>query len=182
MGITKRSRHGQATALVALVVIALMLLGACGAPSAETGGSGGRPDGGGRGGNSGTGDDTAVYEPPGNKPDGGVAGGGGKALVVTPKGSRDPQPSHWEDVEIIDDDTIKVFFWSGVEPCHVLDRVDVDYGNKKIGVTIYQGTGLNAADKPCIELAVRKAVEIDLDEPLNGRKVVDGVTRRFERP
>jgi hypothetical protein len=176
--------------LLVVATAAMLLLGACGNPSSEARSAGGRTSSGNGStgsassgnGSTGSGDDPAVYEPPGNKPDGGVAGGGGKTLVVTPKGSRDPQASHWEDVEIIDDDTIRVFFWSGVGPCHVLDRVDVDYGNKKIGVTIYQGTGLNAADKPCIELAVRKAVEVDLDEPLNGRKIVDGVTRRFERP
>jgi hypothetical protein len=172
------------------VTTALLLLGACGQPGSEPGTAGGRADGGsasggnpggGAGGDSGSGDDTQVYEPPGNKPGGGAAGG--KALVVDPQPiSGSAQPSHWEEARIIDDDTVKLFFWSGVEPCHVLDRVDVDYGAKKVGITIYQGTGLNAADKPCIELAVLKAVEVDLDEPLDGRKIVDGITRRFERP
>jgi hypothetical protein len=177
------------TKLVAAAVAALVLLGACGQPSSEPGADGGRADGGnasgspggGAGGNSGSGDDTVVYEPPGNKPGGGAAGG--KALVVDPEPiSGTALPSHWEEARIIDEDTIKLLFWSGVEPCHVLDRVDVDYGAKKVGVTIYQGTGLNAADKPCIELAVLKSVTVDLEEPLDGRKVVDGTTRRFERP
>jgi hypothetical protein len=176
--------------LVAVTAAALLLLGGCGQDSSLSHGDGGRADGGsasgadpggGGGGDSGSGDDTQVYEPPGNKPGGGA--GGGKALVVDPQPiSGSAQPSHWEEARIIDDDTVKLFFWSGVEPCHVLDRVDVDYGAKKVGITIYQGTGLNAADKPCIELAVLKAVEVDLDEPLDGRKIVDGITRRFERP
>jgi hypothetical protein len=190
----RRSRVVHPTKLVVVAAAALVLFGACGEPSSESGAGGGRADGGrssggnpggGAGGNTGSGDDTVVYEPPGNKPGGGAGGGasGGKALVVDPQPiSGTALPSHWEEARIIDDDTIKLFFWSGVEPCHVLDRVDVDYGAKKIGVTIFQGTGLNAADKPCIELAVLKAVKIDLEEPLDGRKVVDGITRRFERP
>lgn len=172
--------------LAAIAVASLLLVTACGQPNSEPGGDGGRADGGNAsggpgdgGGNSGSGDDTVVYEPPGNKP----GGGGGKALVVDPQPiSGTALPSHWEEARIVDEDTIKLFFWSGVEPCHVLDRVDVDYGAKKVGITIYQGTGLNAADKPCIELAVLKSVTVDLEEPLDGRKVVDGTTRRFERP
>lgn len=172
--------------LVAVTAATLLLFAACGQPSSEPRADGGRADGGsgsggGAGGDSGSGDDTVVYEPPGNKPGGGAAGD--KALVVDPQPiSGTALPSHWEEARIIDDDTVKLFFWSGVSPCHVLDRVDVDYGAKKVGITIYQGTGLNAADKPCIELAVLKAVTVDLDEPLDGRKVVDGTTRRFERP
>jgi hypothetical protein len=186
----RRSRVVHPTKLVVVAAAALVLFGACGEPSSESGAGGGRADGGsssggnpggGAGGNTGSGDDTVVYEPPGNKPDGGA--GGGKARVVDPQPiSGTALPSHWEEARIIDDDTIKLFFWSGVEPCHVLDRVDVDYGAKRVGITIYQGTGLNAADKPCIELAVLKAVKLDLEEPLAGRKVVDGTTRRFERP
>ncbi len=183
------------TKLVIVAAAALVVVGACGqasesgAPGGGSGGAGqtdgGRADGGsnsggGAGGNTGSGDDTVVYEPPANKPGGGADG---RALVVDPQPiSGTALPSHWQEARIIDDDTIKLLFWSGVEPCHVLDRVDVDYGSKKVGITIYQGTGLNAADKPCIELAVLKAVTVDLDEPLDGRKIVDGTTRRFERP
>jgi hypothetical protein len=188
----RRSLVVYPTKLVVVAAAALVLVGACGQPASESGAQGGGSggagqtdggsgSGGGAGGNPGSGDDTVVYEPPANKPGGGAAGG--KALVVDPEPiSGTALPSHWEEARIIDDDTVKLFFWSGVEPCHVLDRVDVDYGSKRIGITIYQGTGLNAADKPCIELAVLKAVTVDLDEPLNGRKLVDGTTRRFERP
>jgi hypothetical protein len=177
------------TRLMAAAVVALVLLGACGSPGSEPGADGGRAGGGtgsgtsgeGPGGNSGSGDDTVVYEPPGNKPGGGAPGD--KPLVADPQPiSGTALPSHWEEARIIDGDTVKLLFWSGVEPCHVLDRVDIDYGAKKIGITIYQGTGLNAADKPCIELAVLKSVTVDLEEPLDGRKIVDGTTRRFERP
>jgi hypothetical protein len=163
---------------IAIAAAALLLVGACGQPSTAPGSD----DGAGRGGNSGSGDKPVASDPGTDKPAGGVAGGGGKALLVEPKGdSLDPTPSHWDEVEIIDGDTIKVYFYSGVEPCHVLDHVDLDYGAKKVRVTLYQGTGENAADKPCIELAVHKAVEIDLDEPLDGRRVVDGGKSRFER-
>ena len=38
-----------------------------------------------------------------------------------------------------DGKTLTIFFWSGVEPCYVLDHVDVDEGRDAITVTLFQG-------------------------------------------
>lgn len=67
---------------------------------------------------------------------------------------------------------VDLFFWSGVEGCYGVDRVDVDYKKRTIEVTIFEGR--EPAAETCIELAVRKVVRVELQQPLAGRKVVDG--------
>ena len=67
---------------------------------------------------------------------------------------------------------VDLFFWSGIEECYGVDRVDVRYATKTVTVTIYEGRDPGA--ETCIELAVRKVVQVELDEPLGNRTVVDG--------
>ena len=73
-----------------------------------------------------------------------------------------------------DDTTLTIVFWSGVEPCYVLDHVDVSYGADAVTVTLFQGSDPNAGDVACIDIALQKQVTITLDEPLAGRAIVDG--------
>jgi hypothetical protein len=73
-----------------------------------------------------------------------------------------------------DDRTLTITFWSGIEPCSVLDHVEVRYGADAVTVTLYQGSDPNAKDVACIEIAVLKQVTITLDEPLAGRAILDG--------
>ena len=73
-----------------------------------------------------------------------------------------------------DDTTLTIVFWSGVEPCSVLDHVDVSYAADTVTVTLFQGSDPNAGDVACIDIAVQKQVTITLDEPLAGRRIVDG--------
>ena len=73
-----------------------------------------------------------------------------------------------------DDRTVTIDFWSGIEPCTVLDRVAIEYGPRDVAVTLFEGNDPVAADVACIEIAVQKQVVIVLDEPLNGRTIVDG--------
>jgi hypothetical protein len=83
----------------------------------------------------------------------------------------------WDRVDVAGDDrTLTVHFWSGVEPCSVLDRVDVRYGDDAVTITLYEGHDPSAdgKDVACIEIAVAKSVTITLDEPLAGRDSVDG--------
>ena len=67
---------------------------------------------------------------------------------------------------------LDLFFWSGVEECYGVDRIEVEYRNKTVSVTIFEGRRPEA--ETCIELAVRKVVRVELDEPLGNRTVVDG--------
>jgi hypothetical protein len=70
--------------------------------------------------------------------------------------------------------TLTLFFWSGVEPCYVLDHVDVDYGPSAITVTLFEGHDASAGDVACIEIALLKKVVVQLDEPVGDRRIVDG--------
>ena len=73
-----------------------------------------------------------------------------------------------------DGKTLTIFFWSGVEPCYVLDHVDVDEGRDAVTVTLFQGHDANADDVACIDIALLKKVVVQLDEPVGDRSIVDG--------
>lgn len=73
-----------------------------------------------------------------------------------------------------DDRTLTVFFWSGVEPCYVLDHVDVEENAGAITITLFQGHDPSAVSAVCIEIAVLKKVEVHVDAPVAGRRIADG--------
>lgn len=82
----------------------------------------------------------------------------------------------YDTATIADDDvTVTIDFVSGVEPCYVLDRVDVAYGPDAVTITLFEGHDPDQPDAVCIEIGVFKRVVISLDEPLDGRTLVDGV-------
>jgi hypothetical protein len=116
--------------------------------------------------------DTPVSSTPEPEPSGPIKQGAQK-VEPTP-GMDDVQPSRFERVKVVDDDTLRVFFYQGVPPCSVLDRVDVEYGTQTVGLTLQIGTGPADEDTACIEIAVYNYVDVELDEPLDGRRVVDG--------
>ena len=106
-------------------------------------------------------------------------GGGdptGEPQIVEPRpGMDNVRPTAFDTATIGDDDTtLTILFWSGVEPCSVLDHVDVSYGADAVTVTLFQGSDPNAGQVACIDIAVQKQVTITLDEPLAGRAIVDG--------
>ena len=102
--------------------------------------------------------------------------GTGEPQVVEPTpGMVNVMPTAFDTATIGEDDTtLTIVFWSGVEPCSVLDHVDVSYGADAVTVTLFQGNDPNAGQVACIEIAVQKQVTITLDEPLAGRAIVDG--------
>lgn len=73
-----------------------------------------------------------------------------------------------------DDVTLTITFWAGVEPCSVLDHVDVREGAAVVTVTLYQGSDPSAGDVACPEIAMLKQVSVILDHPLADRGIVDG--------
>jgi hypothetical protein len=95
---------------------------------------------------------------------------------VTPRpGMADLYPIGWDRVDVADDDrTLTIHFWSGIEPCYVLDHVDVAYAGDTITITLYEGHDPQGEAVACIEIAMAKSVTIQLDEPLGGRALVDG--------
>jgi hypothetical protein len=73
-----------------------------------------------------------------------------------------------------DDRTVDVRFWSGIEPCSVLDHVDVVYGSDTVTITLFQGSDPSAGMVACPDIAVLKQVTVTLDQELAGRRIVDG--------
>lgn len=67
---------------------------------------------------------------------------------------------------------LDLFFWSGVEECYGVARVEVEYFKRVVSLTIFEGRHPEA--ETCIEMAVRKVIRVQLDEPLGKRTVVDG--------
>ncbi|HEX7248504.1 MAG TPA: hypothetical protein VF351_10445 [Actinomycetota bacterium] len=96
--------------------------------------------------------------------------------VVEPRpGMADVYARPFDTAKVGNDDmTVTIDFVSGVEPCTVLDRVDVRYGTDAVTITLYEGHDPNAGDVACIEIGVYKRVIVQLDEPLAGRPIVDG--------
>lgn len=73
--------------------------------------------------------------------------------------------------------SLRVVWWSGVEPCNVLDRVTVKETSKKVTVTLWEGPSSKVKNAVCIEIAIQKVTTVKLKKPLGGRKIVDGAKR-----
>ncbi|HEX6844284.1 MAG TPA: hypothetical protein VF235_04130 [Actinomycetota bacterium] len=101
--------------------------------------------------------------------------GDGPQVVEPTPGMADTYARPFDTAAVGDDDrTVTIDFVSGVEPCYVLDRVDVAYGADAVTITLFEGHDPAAGDVACIEIGVFKRVVITLDEPLAGRALVDG--------
>jgi hypothetical protein len=86
-------------------------------------------------------------------------------------------PTTFDTATIGDDGvTLTIRFWSGFEPCSVLDHVDVAYATDAVTVTLFQGNDPTADNVACPDIAVLKQTTITLDQPLAGRSIVDGAT------
>ena len=123
--------------------------------------------GGGSAGSSGSGGvDDPVGTAPGNPNGGGnVIDPGKPTFVLAKPGQLDPHPVSIEDLSArVERHRVLVTatWWSGVEPCYVLDSAAVKIDGKTITISLREGTG--ARDQPCIEIAVHKVTVIDLGE------------------
>ena len=108
-------------------------------------------------------------------PGGGGPGTGAPQVVEPTPGMDNVRPTAFDTATIGGDDTtMTIVFWSGVEPCSVLDHVDVSYAVDTVTVRLFQGSDPHAGDVACIDIAVQKQVTITVDEPLAGRHIVDG--------
>jgi hypothetical protein len=70
--------------------------------------------------------------------------------------------------------TVTIDFVSGVEPCYVLDHIDVVETDDTVTITLYEGSDASTGQAVCIEIGVFKRAIITLDAPLAGRTIVDG--------
>ena len=102
--------------------------------------------------------------------------GGRQELVRPQPGLFNVEPNRWERAVVTPDDRhVAIYFMSGPPPLHELDHVDVRYEPKKIVLTVYVGT---TEDVDSWKLpAITRVVLCELDEPVAGRRLVDGSAR-----
>ena len=154
-------------AIVGLILLLSLVGAACGEPSEDEGGgdSGAAPS-------SPEDPDTPISSSPGD------GGGGGiddmKAMrVPAHEGLVDVRPRRYEEAKVVGSgDAIDIYFWDGIEECTGVDHAHLTYGPDKVTVNLF--TGRNPETEVCTEQAVYKVFSVDLTEPLEGRKLVDG--------
>jgi hypothetical protein len=93
-------------------------------------------------------------------------------IVEPTPGLTGVHPNAFDTAVAVDEDTVRVEYYLGVEACYGLDRVDVEYGEEVVIITLYSGNVRGA--EVCIDIAEFVATIVELDEPLNGRRIVDG--------
>ncbi len=76
--------------------------------------------------------------------------------------------------EVLNERTVRIHYESGVAPCSVLDRVEVEYRSAVIAISLFEGSDPAFKDTACIMIAQFKAVDVALNQPINGRAIVDG--------
>jgi hypothetical protein len=114
--------------------------------------------------------------PVGSGPIGGPAPSDDGPIVVTPRpGMADVFARPFDTATVSDDGrSVAIDFVSGVEPCSVLDHVDVRARPDAVSITVFEGHDPDAGDVACIEIGVLKRTVVQLDEPVGGRTIVDG--------
>lgn len=119
---------------------------------------------------------TAPDEPVPDSPGGLPPGGGedqGPQRVEQRGGLVDPRPLAWERAKVVrGGKAVDLVFWDGVEDCYGVARVEVEYRPRLIEVSLFGGRDPDA--EVCIELALKKVIRVELEEPLAGRRIVDG--------
>lgn len=82
-------------------------------------------------------------------------------------------PATWENYERLDSHTVRIYFYSGVEPCSVLDSVRVSYSESEIEVGLFVGSDPEARGMACIMIAEYKATDVHLSQPIGTREITD---------
>ncbi len=96
-------------------------------------------------------------------------------IVEPTPGMADVHPIDFDTAKVGDDDrTVTVDFVTGVAPCSVLDHVDVSYGADAVTITLFEGHDPGAGMVACPAIAVFERTIVTLDQPLDGRAIVDG--------
>lgn len=89
--------------------------------------------------------------------------------------AENPRKARWLTAKPYKNDrTLRIVWWSGVEPCTVLDRVSVKETAKRVTVTLWEGPSVKARNVACIMIAIQKSTTMKLKKPLGNRKIVDG--------
>lgn len=172
-----RSALPRSVPLVVFGLVVALALAACSAgvaPSVAVPDATAPTPGASQGGGGGSSGDTGSGDVPGSVDPGPVDPGQGQPTLVIPRpGQLNPHPVAAMTLEPNVDGrhvTVKLSWYSGVEPCYVLDSVKVDQAGDEIVLTIVEGSSdPNAA---CIEIAQLKATIVDLGELAPGQYTI----------
>ena len=117
-----------------------------------------------------------LVDPP--APGGGGGDPGGAPQWVQPRaGMADTRPVPWSLHGVSGDGrTVRAAWYSGVEPCSVVDSVRVKETDDAVTITIQEGADPAQPDVACIDLAVLRGTRVQLDAPLGDRDLIDGAT------
>lgn len=156
------------TRIVSLFAIGVLVLAACGGAVAATTSA---PSDGSLGMCAeGVTDCVDVVIEPGTDPD----SSGDESIAVPTGNAINPQPvtEATLDAVSVDETELRFKLWMGVEPCDVIDRVEVTETADAVDVQIFRGVGDIAAT--CVAMAVEKTVLVNLDGPLGDRVLTLG--------
>jgi hypothetical protein len=158
------ARLGSIVLLVVLVTAACASLGIPGPGGGGADPGGGASSGGANGGGGGAVPGGVAPADPGSGAGGGVVPPDAKPqFVVAHPGQLEIHPAGIGRLSATVADgtvTVEADWWSGVEPCNILDSVQVDRGGDTFTVSLFEGHG--PQDVMCIEIAVYKATLFSL--------------------
>jgi len=106
--------------------------------------------------------------------------GSGKPTRVVPRpGMVNVNPVAFDPAEAeASDDGVLIRFYSGVEPCYILDHVEVADDETSVTVGLFVGADPDQPDAVCIEIAQLYEVDVALDEPLGDRELISATAGR----
>jgi hypothetical protein len=154
----------RSSTIIGLALVAVLAATACGEPSSNDGGApagdaGGRQD---------------PDDPVSSTPDPGGGQGSMKALEVELRDQLvQPREHPFEKSKVVEGgEAVELYFWDGIQACGGPQRVESEYRAGEVALTLF--VGRNPRAEVCTEQAVYKVLTVSLDEPLDGRQVVDG--------
>ncbi|MDQ4058137.1 MAG: hypothetical protein M3124_03325 [Actinomycetota bacterium] len=153
----------RSTIIIGLVLVAVLSATACEGAASDDGGATNQGAGG-----------QQPDDPVTSTPD---SGGGRRAMKALEVELRDglvqPRRHPFEDSKVVGDgEAVELYFWDGIQECGGPQRVESEYRVDEIVLTLF--VGRNPEAEVCTEQAVYKVLTVPLEEPLDGRRVLDG--------
>jgi hypothetical protein len=101
--------------------------------------------------------------------------GGAQRLVRPRPGLYNLEAEPWEQAVVTPDGAhLAIYFMGGLGPLHALDHIDVRYSADRIVVTVFLGTTEDVSSWKAGP-GISQVALIELDEPVAGRRLVDGL-------
>jgi hypothetical protein len=101
-------------------------------------------------------------------------GSGGSRKVEPNPRALNPHPVAWDKARLHPGEpVVTISYWGGIGSCYALARVEVEYREDAIAIGLFEGTRPRRANVACPDVAMRKATDVALDEPVGDRRVVD---------